>query len=354
MCACHFLICDRINWTGCLYRLREELGMDRKFIAAGVAEQQKLVDHLIEIRENQYDYMDASHSFFRYRSAVSTHFRDELKKTLLGEFYFSIRGNLNDDFDMRPAISHTVSFEEFRDFIYPIMIHIELSKLLEQQGLSLLMLNIADYLFHKQLVFSQALSPRVAYENNLERIFPLMADAEKVLCVTTNPVNNVMWSMYSSCFNGYCVELADIQSAVPGVDQYYKPAKVHYSNARPTIDYRDLLGLYLSHQNLKNLERLPKQLERYLIEYKIAPKSFLIKSPGWSYEEEYRFFANMQKDDNYISFKPEAIKSITIGHNLSSEAKSFIINTVRSSGLKIKIFETKLSSSTFEILRQPV
>lgn len=92
-----------------------------------IIQYEQFMEALWEVKKASTETGDPFDQYFRYRSAQTPYFLEEIERALEGQFYFASLDQVNDPFDCRPAIDRTVPFSEFRDRIYPIQRHIMLS-----------------------------------------------------------------------------------------------------------------------------------------------------------------------------------------------------------------------------------
>lgn len=315
-------------------------------------EHEALIDRLIEIRRDRYEYGDYSASYFRYRSGSTDFFEEEISRALRGELYFSSIEQLNDKYDLAPIHSNDVSFEEFKRYIFPTVKHIELSIALSNLGLDIKLLKRADYRRYQSTLLLPIGNIWELYEQDGLGIFSNLINQSKSLSLSSTAENNVMWSMYSDRYNGYCIELSQFRRGTFEKPFFYWPAKILYTQARPKIHYRAVVGLLVdkSHQHLG---RLSKRLQRYLLETDLDSRCFVTKEDRWSYEQEYRLLADMD-EPRYVNMGGAIVKSITIGHELPPSKRQLIIDFVALQDRAIKLYDTSLSKTSYSVLRTEI
>jgi hypothetical protein len=121
-----------------------------------------------------------------------------------------------------------------------------------------------------------------------------------------------MWSHYASSHTGFCLELTGLAN---------RPSemlldRVDYTTRRPTVLASEVCSLAIR--------------ESRSLEHQVFSRSYLQKSVGWQYEQEYRMILPAQKlkDETTILSLPEGtyvqipqlqIKSIILGLNSSTQ-----------------------------------
>ncbi|WP_262028495.1 DUF2971 domain-containing protein [Microvirga sp. Mcv34] len=126
-----------------------------------------------------------------------------------------------------------------------------------------------------------------------------------------------MWSHYASSHTGFCLELTGFTNRPTGM----LLDRVDYTTRRPTVLATEVCALAVK--------------EGRDLEHQVYNRSYLQKSVGWQYEQEYRLILPAQKLKNEISILslPEGayvhlpnlqIKSITLGLNSSKQDQRLI------------------------------
>ncbi|MFK5969814.1 MAG: hypothetical protein QM487_06800 [Candidatus Marithrix sp.] len=85
------------------------------------------------------------------------------------------------------------------------------------------------------------------------------------------------------------------------------------------------------------------------------------KSIEWAYEEEVRIFRILEKNDKYCGidqlgqeiylyeFPKDLVQEVIIGHNMETESRKKIIQYCSELNSEIKLYETALSKTKYEI-----
>lgn len=168
------------------------------------------------------------------------------------------------------------------------------------------------------------------YNNILDRI--------KVVCLTTNNDNTLMWSHYADKHQGICIEY-DITSIFSRRNFILK--KINYNKIFKNYDVKN----YLLFNSIKTSDNKN-------IDYAID--AFTVKSKDWEYEDEYRILFYDEKNENpngtLINLP---IKSICFGVKTSDDDKELIYNIVNSINEKrldynndiIKLYQAELDDN---------
>jgi hypothetical protein len=134
-----------------------------------------------------------------------------------------------------------------------------------------------------------------------------MIDAYIFYSLSANPVSNLMWAHYSNSHRGFCIEF-----------------KKEDFNAQP-ITYSDEIAKLDLNFGLHYPEIVGKQLLNAL----------QIKLKEWSYEEEYRFFANNEMTTKYIHpnnlialipYPPIWVESLIFGCKMPESIQKYIMD----------------------------
>lgn len=121
-----------------------------------------------------------------------------------------------------------------------------------------------------------------------------------VVCFTTTPVNELMWSHYSDCHTGFCLEFD-----MAMISEWRKNLMaVSYvaDNRLPKVGVKDVLG------GLKG-DSTTLQL-------------ILAKSKHWRYEQEWRMV--FETGNFALPYPDEVLTGIIFGKNITSENKALL------------------------------
>lgn len=133
-------------------------------------------------------------------------------------------------------------------------------------------------------------------------------DSFRILSLSENCFSPQLWAYYCNNYDGVCL--------------CYNATK-SFANATPIM--------YSSETNTYNFEKMEKDDI-----YKTLKKHFQIKQPDWKSEREWRIVE--QTNDNYITYNPDELLCIIIGHNVSKETVKTLQNHIRTN---VKILQTK-------------
>lgn len=123
----------------------------------------------------------------------------------------------------------------------------------------------------------------------------------RILSLTEEKDNIVMWSHYSNNFNGVCIEI--------GTEGQLSTAE--------KVDYSETV--------VKNRE---------LSLYESAELALRMKLKEWSYEKEWRVIIS---DQRYLQLKKGEIKKIIIGHKVSELIRDIIIKMCKQNDIKVVV-----------------
>ena len=140
-----------------------------------------------------------------------------------------------------------------------------------------------------------------------------------VLCLSSDPMNILMYSHYADRHRGVCLEFTLQQ------DNIFNPEPVRYVRDFPTLDFG------LSHDVNKAL----------------AVALIATKSKDWEYEQEYRSLRGggagvIEIPDNYLS-------GIIFGCAASDETVQTVMDVVKQSGKTLSLSKAVKSDSSFSL-----
>ena len=184
-------------------------------------------------------------------------------------------------------------------------------------------------------------------------------DYYRILCLSKNKNNILMWSHYAQYHQG----------AVLGFD--FKEECFHSEISRVTYDSKSNLidnlvrqGISLIANYIKNHPSGPEsalnQLDALMKEDDFLNKviwfaiknlspSFFIKKHIWNYEEEYRVVRFSEEANNHLlTFSSNAVKEIVFGINMCKSEKESVIQLISTRKYPAKILQAKkLNSDLF-------
>lgn len=147
----------------------------------------------------------------------------------------------------------------------------------------------------------------------------------RVCCYTTSNKNLLFWSHYADSHKGFCIEfrtdLAPISFA----------QKVEYTKTYPQVVYPiDNIG---------------------------GRRMALVKSPDWSYEDEFRslFIANsctkmgIPHDGKSYIIPPSSIKNVYLGCQMSQESQDSLLSIIAKSDFTPKLWKASMAKDAFEL-----
>lgn len=181
-------------------------------------------------------------------------------------------------------------------------------------------------------------------------------DYYRILCLSKNKDNILMWSHYAQYHQGAVIGF-DFKEEIfhPEID------RVKYDSKNNLIDNLVKQGMSLMANYIQNhpsdpetalnelevlmsKEDFSKKVVLYAIK-NLSP-SFFIKKYIWNYEEEYRVVRfSDEVDGGLLTFSPNAIKEIIFGINMSNAEKESVIQLISERKYPAKIFQAKKLNS---------
>jgi hypothetical protein len=162
-------------------------------------------------------------------------------------------------------------------------------------------------------------------------------DRVKVLCLTTQPDNMLMWSHYAQQHSGALVRLENVVR----VDSPYCMAQqVTYASEMPRwMDEQELADL-LSGRGQPDQETLFCRL-------------VLTKAHHWAYESEWRIFGGLieavTKDFHDREFSAVEIESVIFGCRMSDDKREALRETALQVNPHVRFWEAKPNKSAFRM-----
>lgn len=274
-----------------------------------------------------------SQTLYKYTSINCKKNLIRFLKLIDGEAYFSSPNNFNDPFELSPSISPPTDEE--------ILKNVSLARF--------------ENLAKPQLREILAMSRRQVEADNSSLSTEEWLNNFGIFCVTEDPVNLLMWAHYGNSHQGVCIGFDSNASLLKGAQ------KLNYQKIRPRLPFN------------ANIE--PS---------KICLKSiFLTKSKDWSYEKEWRVIKRTLRDDEKEFYKKQfelnpdsadsiveileseggpgkyrfpsqEIRNIYFGYKVCEKNKRIILNFIKKSELRIKIFQLRLDPKYYMLTREEI
>lgn len=246
---------------------------------------------------------------YKYRS-----FNSEFKFQVFteGKLYFSKPSQFNDPFELKPKIVGLGTLEKRKEFVDNF------------EKRNLMHLN-----FKRRKVEKQKALIRLTNSNLVETDIHELLDSYGVFSVSKKWDHILMWSHYSDSHQGFCVgfELDD--------------------------DYDDEMGVALPvSYTEKYPEFSPKDINNRDEFFRSTVAS---KASVWSYEEEIRYVKlNIHGGNGLYNISPCKIKEVILGACIGANDANEIKSVVSEKAPWIRLFQAKLSSSTYSIYRDEI
>ncbi len=228
---------------------------------------------------------------YKYRNFEDPFMKNIIKNSSL---YFSQAKNFNDPFDLRLNFNENLNIENFSD----------LSKLMGVDDDSIKDLNVEEL------------------NEEIKRKNKEVYDKIRILSLSADPKNILMWSHYANNHSGLVFEFKS-------KNLYFKNAtKVRYSDKYEILDFT----------NLNPIKRI-----------KDMQDSILLKYSDWQYEQEYRIF-DINNDPGEESFNKLELTSIIFGLETTSENIDMIKKLCAENGFEhVKFKKTERVYGKFEL-----
>ncbi len=174
-----------------------------------------------------------------------------------------------------------------------------------------------------------------------------------VACYTDKYDSMLMWSHYAQNHEGYLLEYSKDDIVNTGVDLFPVLYSRERYNACRTINYMVRNAIAYFHPNIPHLQELRKIIERRKPSEYEKIISGMVKSPDWSYENEWR---HIQIND-ILNTAPKFIEDITpiaiyYGSKMADEDKDQLHEIAQSKGIKEYQMYVDFASSEFALERK--
>lgn len=303
----------------------------------------------INIRHSQ---ARADQKYFRFRATDTEYFEDELIQILeSGTFYFPAAKQMNDPFDAYPIFNSQVSFEDFRNVVYPIMwttVNYNLLKLKEIGRLS--SVELMSALGEQNLPTEEDVRQiHETFCKNIEVQIDLFFKQPRLLSLSGTHDNQMLWSMYAKRHTGVCFEISGLNEP-QGFDHpdtmghKMRPVEVLYGDDRPTMN---AIGIALCHvvADTKCLQYLPR-VAREPVWKNLRQLDYIrTKNSTWSHENEFRLIIHGHEDGNHFKLKGIRVPRIFLGFDIPDQVESEIVKLTQSISPETVISKAEISNS---------
>ncbi len=233
-----------------------------------------------------------------------------------GRLYFSDPKWFNDPYDPLPA------FEEYTKERLPPFIRKHYGANFSSVPPNLYALKIAE----------TADNLLADYPTWLEICRNLAADNTRILCLTEEVTNNLMWSHYANSHRGFAIEL-NVEKGVTG-NLRQVLHKVKYVDRRPLVSVHGAAEL----------------------------KVFCSKSPDWRYENEWRIVTTADclaksKNGHYAIASPDSIAGIYLGWQCNLETNPTVrtdLKTLMAANRGLKVFKMIPETDGYKLWAKPI
>ncbi len=264
-----------------------------------------------------YNPEDFPPVIYKYRDCANPKHKSILENN---KVYFSSPKDLNDPFDCRVPITFELLDTDKKKKLYALKVLERHKPRLIKEGKNLDM----ELAIIESVIFSDF----EKYKNDHNEHFSDAHDIHiGILSLSKKWDVNLLWSHYSNSHQGFCVGFSPINIMNSGLNMSGDDITYFKKDKFPTIDpfQDDMTTAY---------ERL------------------FLKSDDWKYEDEYRltkvFFPNVPTNaDRVITLPDNCITEVVLGHKISPENESEIIDLARKKN--IKVYKTFIESGKMGI-----
>jgi hypothetical protein len=266
---------------------------------------------------------------------------------------WSTPGTLNDPFDMQFDLAARVNedrvcelaLQKLWDALYgdgPIRVGNSLGRLLTRARGAVAHLTRAE--FDRQ--FGETLRESLAVIHSTLPSLHATVRAHfatcKVLCLTDDPANMLMWSHYADQHRGAVLEFV----SAPGLDSPWRTARrIQYEMDVPPLMNEELLASILAGESGFDKEE-------------IIQRMVYTKSAAWAYEREWRIFTGVGRDVHApyedIPFAPQELAGVILGCRVDEAAAVRIREILNASYAHAVLSQSVQGPSGFRLAIRPL
>jgi hypothetical protein len=175
----------------------------------------------------------------------------------------------------------------------------------------------------------------------MQSVWDWMIPRERILCLTEENDNPVMWSNYADDYAGVVVELEciDIHDSILLLAE-----PVRYSNELPALGDLDLWVKMTTGQVPFDYDGTFRKLE-------------LTKTSKWSYEKEWRVLSfDKGSNDLYSDYKvhPQTFSRILMGNKISPSDRMDLMHLMSQDLSNLKGFEMRIDQASQKLAFDPI
>lgn len=243
---------------------------------------------------------------------------DEFHKRVItdNELYFSSPKKFNDPYDCG------LPFKQHPHNLDPAVIKQVVERTATRNFPDLINNRIALEEKCAKQVFLILQNPENWFEMNWELKPENINEIFGVISLTPHHSNYLMWSHYSECHRGFCVEF-DTRKLVESIAGHFQ--KVEYEKDIPYISITDVL------------------------EGELLEKLIYTKSEIWNYEDEFRL-SRIYKADFAAKYDPTALEAVYFGYQMPPEQQIEIIETLKIQKRKVNFYKMELDKTEFKLV----
>ncbi len=246
---------------------------------------------------------------YKYRSLAKDSIDFTLKIFSSQEAYFSQPDSFNDPFEFKPKVSFDSSKKNHNKFINNSLERMtELNRYQRKR-------------FTAEISHNKSLNLRKI--ENAEKLSNMITEAVGkcgVYCLSSDPLNILMWSHYADCHKGICIGFdgGDTNSF------FGRAQQVIYSINYPVVNI---------------IKELPKNSENI----------FITKSDLWAYEKEWRIIDHDHGSGIYC-FEKNAIKKLIFGVKTNPKHIEHIKGVLDQNQIYPSLYKARLHKNCYKIV----
>ena len=280
---------------------------------------------------------------YRFRSATTSHFRDELKQAvLLHKVWCSPVDCQNDPFEALPVFVDS-PIHEMKTLL--ALIRERHGANTTFSGSDMLSLAKSRGLNKRQRSEVLKLSENIPLQRKAaKKSFLHQRKSIKIAAFCGNSESLLLWAHYADSHRGVRLNYTWEENNNSSY-RYPKLVSVKYTKNRPVLSSTDI-AKYICGGNLGDHEIASEKFTDEVLE-----KSILTKSHDWRYEDEWRLVVINEAAAGYSITLPLKVTSITCG---ASASRDTISSCLKTAGDEIPIYQSKLSDSHFGLQEQQI
>ncbi|SHG90699.1 DUF2971 domain-containing protein [Marivita hallyeonensis] len=277
--------------------------------------------------------MDIPRSIFRYRSASTPYFFDEIDNALNSNLFLSPIVAQNDPFDCFPYYN-TSKVRDIKKFEED---HLKRKLVVSEKSFEKKFGNLPRKQRQREKKwFKWSYKNRQLENKIIEKMLELERQKTLIACFSEINDNILMWSHYADSHSGVCL-IFGVTDQDDHFANEYLPMSIIYSDDRPEITTIDVIK-FTNQDELKG--KFDEDRDR-IFDALVRQKPCV-----WEYEKEWRIQHKSEDGSAYYHVPSIELKGMILGLRMDKDVRTSVIERYSS---RLELFQTNTEKNTYKI-----